>query len=161
MSFPRAAFRILLTFLLAMVAFAIAPAAQAAPTKATAPSAPPAPATGRRACPETPKPGEVTCFALFRADAHGFARAAVPQGYGPADLASAYELPTATGGDGMTVAIVDAYDTPGAEAEMGVYRAQFGLPPCTVANGCFTRVDQRGGQDFPGQNTGWQGPSSW
>ncbi|MFI5607760.1 carboxypeptidase regulatory-like domain-containing protein [Amycolatopsis sp. NPDC051903] len=150
MSFSRAALRILLTFLLATVAFAVVPAAQGVTT------APPAPVTGRRACPETPKPGEVTCFALFRADAHGVARAAAPQGYGPADLASAYELPTATGGEGMTVAIVDAYDTPDAEAEMGVYRAQFGLSPCTVANGCFTRVDQRGGQDFPAQNTGWQ-----
>ncbi|MEV8609374.1 carboxypeptidase regulatory-like domain-containing protein [Amycolatopsis sp. NPDC051373] len=154
MSFAKAALKILLTFLLAVVAFTVVPAlAQAAPAAAVAPVAP---VVGRKACPEQPKPGEVTCFALFRGDAHGMQRAAAPQGYGPADLAGAYELPTATGGDGMTVAIVDAYDTPDAEAEMGVYRAQFGLPPCTVANGCFTRVDQRGGQDFPAGNTGWQ-----
>ncbi|MGW4486557.1 carboxypeptidase regulatory-like domain-containing protein [Amycolatopsis sp. NPDC004368] len=150
MSFAKAALKTLLTFLLATMAFGVVPAAQAAP------AAPAAPVLGRKACTDDPKPGQVACFALFRADEHGLQRATAPQGYGPADLAGAYELPTGTGGDGMTVAIVDAFDTPDAEAEMGVYRAQFGLPPCTVANGCFTRVDQRGGQDFPRENTGWQ-----
>lgn len=40
-----------------------------------------------------------------------------PAGYGPADLRSAYALPSATAGAGRTVAIVDAYDDPSAEME--------------------------------------------
>jgi len=35
-------------------------------------------------------------------------------------------------------------DDPNAEKDLGVYRAQFGLPPCTTANGCFKKVNQDG-----------------
>ena len=44
---------------------------------------------------------------------------------------------------GQTIAIVDAYDDPNAEADLAVYRSQYGLPPCTTANGCFRKVDQQ------------------
>jgi len=81
--------------------------------------------------------------------------AATPSGYGPADLQSAYKLPSATAGSGQTVAIVDAYDDPTAEADLGVYRAQFGLPACTTANGCFKKVNQIGGTKYPRTNAGW------
>jgi subtilase family serine protease len=54
------------------------------------------------------------------------------------------------GGNGVTVAIVDAFDDPNAESDLGVYRSQFGLPPCTTANGCFSKV-QMGKR----ANTGW------
>jgi N-acetylneuraminic acid mutarotase len=84
---------------------------------------------------------------------------AVPAGYGPADLQSAYNLP-ATGGGGRTIAIVDAMDDPNAEADLAVYRAQYGLPPCTTANGCFTKVSQRGGTDYPAPDQGWAGEIS-
>jgi subtilase family serine protease len=50
---------------------------------------------------------------------------------------------------------VDAYDDPNAEADLGVYRSQFGLPACTTANGCFRKVDQRGGTTYPRSNGGW------
>jgi subtilase family serine protease len=53
------------------------------------------------------------------------------------------------------VAIVDAYDDPTAEADLGVYRAQFGLPPCTTANGCVRKVNQSGGANYPRKNAGW------
>jgi hypothetical protein len=76
-------------------------------------------------------------------------------GYGPADLVSAYALPT-TGGAGKTVAIVDAQDDPTAESDLAVYRSQFGLPPCTTANGCFKKVDQTGGTHYPSHNAGWE-----
>src|SRR5213079_2813892 len=76
-------------------------------------------------------------------------------GYHPSDLQSAYNLPSATGGSGQTVAIVDAYDDPTAEADLGVYRAQFGLGACTTANGCFRKVDQNGGTNYPRANGGW------
>jgi hypothetical protein len=74
-------------------------------------------------------------------------------GLHPADLSRAYALPT--GNPGRTVAVVDAYDDPAAESDLAVYRAAFGLPPCTSGNGCFRKVDQRGGTTFPRPDTGW------
>src|SRR5262245_51160355 len=59
---------------------------------------------------------------------------AVPTGFGPADLASAYNL---SGSGTGTIAIVDAFGYPNAESDLATYRSQFGLPPCTTANGCF------------------------
>ncbi|HWT06848.1 MAG TPA: hypothetical protein VN224_13885, partial [Xanthomonadales bacterium] len=69
-----------------------------------------------------------------------------PAGFGPADLQSAYRLTTAarTKGDGALIAVVDAYDTPQAEHDLAVYRARYGLPPCTTANRCFRKVNQNG-----------------
>jgi subtilase family serine protease len=77
-----------------------------------------------------------------------------PSGYGPADLQSAYGL-GASGGTGQTIAIVDAYDDPTAEKDLGVYRAQYGLAACTTANGCFRKVNQRGGTTPPAKDGGW------
>ncbi|MFH9089680.1 carboxypeptidase regulatory-like domain-containing protein [Streptomyces sp. NPDC017673] len=105
-----------------------------------------------------PKPHEFTCFGLRRTDVTArkgvLGAAADPQGFGPSDLRGAYDLP-ADGGAGATIAVVDAYDNPNAEADLAVYRAQYGLPPCTTANGCFTRTDQRGGSDYPDPDSGW------
>ena len=78
-----------------------------------------------------------------------------PGGYGPSDLQSAYKLPSATAGGGQTVAIVDAFNDPKAESDLGVYRSTFGLSPCTTANGCFRKVNQTGGTTYPPSNTGW------
>src|SRR6185437_16595565 len=78
-----------------------------------------------------------------------------PPGYGPNDLRSAYNLPSTTAGGGQTVAIVDAYDDPRAETDLGVYRTQFGLTACTTANGCFRKVNQTGGASYPVGNSGW------
>ncbi|MCU1449794.1 MAG: hypothetical protein JWP02_1964 [Acidimicrobiales bacterium] len=79
-------------------------------------------------------------------------------GFGADDLQSAYGLTAAAaggGGGGQTVAIVDAFDHPHAEADLGVYRSYYGLPACTAANGCFRKVDQRGGTTYPAVDTGW------
>ena len=78
-----------------------------------------------------------------------------PSGYNPADLQSAYKLPSSTAGSSQTVAIVDAYDDPNAESDLGVYRSQFGLSACTSANGCFRKVNQTGGAKYPRGNKGW------
>jgi subtilase family serine protease len=96
------------------------------------------------------------CHALVRTDATGKPQATgTPAGYGPADLQSAYKLAGATSG-GRTVAIVDAYNDPTAEADLGVYRAQYGLSACTTANGCFHKVSQTGSStSLPRTNTGW------
>jgi PKD repeat protein len=57
----------------------------------------------------------------------------------------------------QTVAIVDAYDDPTAEADLDVYDKQFGLPACTSANGCFRKVNQTGGTSFfPPANSDWE-----
>ncbi len=56
----------------------------------------------------------------------------------------------------MTVAVVDAYDWPNAEADLAAYRSQFGLPECSTANGCFRKVNQRGVQgSYPIADAGW------
>jgi subtilase family serine protease len=80
-----------------------------------------------------------------------------PSGYGAPDLQSAYNITSAvaTGGKGMTVAIVDAMDDPNAEKDLGVYRAQYGLPACTTANGCFKKVSQTGTTTYPLPDPGW------
>ena len=56
---------------------------------------------------------------------------------------------------GQTVAVVDAYDDPSAEADLGAYRSFFGLSTCTTANGCFRKVNQTGGASYPSGNLGW------
>ena len=68
-----------------------------------------------------------------------------PLGYGPADFAAAYNLPAAGVGNVGTIAILDEGAFPTLEADLGVYRAQYGLPACTTANGCFKQVNEHGG----------------
>jgi len=67
-------------------------------------------------------------------------------GIQPSDLQAAYNLTSlsASQGAGRTVAVIDAFSDPTLESDMGVYRATFGLPPCTVASGCLSIVDQSG-----------------
>ncbi|HEU4948032.1 MAG TPA: S53 family peptidase [Kribbella sp.] len=78
-----------------------------------------------------------------------------PVGLAPSDIQSAYALPVGAG-QGKTVAIVDAYHNPNAEADLAVYREHWGLPPCTSANGCLTTVSQRGlTTDLPAPSTSW------
>ena len=77
---------------------------------------------------------------------HAAPLAATPIGFGPPDLQAAYKidptrLATATK---PTVAIVDAYGYPKLEADLAVYRSQYGLPACTIANGCLKIVNQQG-----------------
>ena len=53
------------------------------------------------------------------------------------------------------MAIVDAGDLASAESDLAVYRSQYGLPPCTSANGCFRKVNQNGDAgSYPG-DFGW------
>lgn len=79
----------------------------------------------------------------------------VSGGFSPADLRSAYGLPSVGGAD-QTVAITIAYDDPEAEADLATYRSHYGLPPCTSANGCFEKVNQRGEEKgYPEANAEW------
>jgi subtilase family serine protease len=98
------------------------------------------------------------CHALLVTDQAGHPMVSPPQtvsGYSPANLRSAYKI-TGSGASTTTIAVVDADGYSNAEADLGVYRAQFGLPACTTANGCFKKLNQSGQQgNYPANNTGW------
>jgi Subtilase family len=79
----------------------------------------------------------------------------IPLGLSASDLQNAYRLPSSTAGKGQTVAIVDAYDDPNAEADMNVYRSKYGLPSCTTRDGCFQKVDELGSTHYPDAEQGW------
>ena len=107
-----------------------------------------------------PAAGDASCSAILHqaVDSHGNpapGATVTPSGYGPIDLQSAYALPSSTAGAGQTVAIVDAYDDPKAESDLGTYRGQYGLSACTTANGCFRKVNQSGGTSYPKANASW------
>ncbi len=80
----------------------------------------------------------------------------------PERLHAAYALPDATSSSTLqTVAVVDAFDDPTAEADLGVYDSQFGLPACTSANGCFRKVNQAGNASpLPKKQGEWAGEIS-
>ncbi len=75
----------------------------------------------------------------------------------PQSLASAYGIVWSPKlGAGKTIAVIDAYDSPAVEADLGAFSHHFGLPPCTTANGCFKRVNQLGASTpRPSFNAGW------
>jgi len=128
------------------------------PADAAGPRTPSGTAAVRDVC-GTPAPGNARCFAKVRTDLPALRKGvraadAPPPGYSPAELRSAYNLPT-TGGDDQTVAIVDAGDGATAEADLAVYRQTYGLPPCTTANGCFRKVNQEGKPAPLPANMGW------
>ena len=137
---------------------AAAPQAAQAPEAASA--ADPTGVTVARACAAPTRPGMMACLALRRTDVHEgpLVAPALPSGYGPSDLASAYNLPS--GGSGQTVAIVDAQDDPNAESDLATYRSTYGLPACTTANGCFRKINQNGGTSYPAPDSGWAGEIS-
>ena len=74
-----------------------------------------------------------------------------PAGETPQSIGLVYNLPS-TGGSNVIV-IVDAFDYATAEKDLGVFSAQFGLPSCTTANGCFTKIFASGSK--PRVNCGW------
>ncbi|MDT7553826.1 MAG: hypothetical protein QOI16_2362 [Pseudonocardiales bacterium] len=122
------------------------------------------PVQTQRLC-SLPKPGYRACMALRVVGSAAPADEVTPQtvpaqtapaGFGPADLRSAYNL-LSTGGSGVTVAIVDAYDDPDAESDLASYRSTYGLSSCTAATGCFTKVNQTGGTTYPSPDHGWAG----
>lgn len=128
------------------------------------------------ACPGPVPAGHARCFALIATDRTGrpmvnrlvpnrgerTARSnVVPAGYGPNALISAYNPAVAAtypavGQSTTIIAIVDAFGYTNAGRDLSIYRATYGLPPCTNANGCFTKFNQRGAiKSYPAQNDGW------
>jgi subtilase family serine protease len=101
--------------------------------------------------------GSARCHANVVTDSRGNPAATTsPTGLSPATIKSVYNFPTSsTAGAGKTIAIVDAYDDPTAESDLGVFSSQYGLPACTTANGCFKKVNQTGGTSYPRKDAGW------
>jgi subtilase family serine protease len=86
------------------------------------------------------------CFATLRTDS--LITSAFPDsvnGLTPSDLSSLYNYPgpaaQGTAGSAQTVAVVVVGDYALAESDLGVYRSHFGLPACTTANGCFSKIN--------------------
>ncbi len=129
-------------------------------------------ASARPACGPV-APDRARCFAIVREQTSPGSRqagegAAAPQSRGagaasagpaggltPEDLASAYGYSPKASGAGQTVGIVDAYDDPSIQSDLGAFDAHYGLPECTAANGCLTKVGQSGGAAPGADTTGW------
>jgi hypothetical protein len=88
-----------------------------------------------RACPESP--GHAQCESPI------IKTGVAPEvaGWGPSDLQAAYNLPSASKGEGQIVAIVNFHDNPNVASDLAVYRSHFGLPPAN-----FTKYNQKGQQ---------------
>lgn len=111
----------------------------------------------KKTCSE-PDPNEVGCLADVVTDSDGnpLTSLALPGGYGPAQLHTAYNLPCTPGGQTQsicntptsfgpqTLAVILAYHYPTVEEDLAMYNQTYGLPPCTKANGCLTIVNQLG-----------------
>jgi hypothetical protein len=143
------------------------------PAAATASTVSPLPRsdyTVRPAC-AAPAPGNAGCLAIrlvpitaaARAHSHPLgmtrrgpivAAKATENAFGlrPQDIRSVYfpgEQPEAPASEPQTIALVDAYNDPNAEADMKIYNEEFGLPEllkCTPGevSACFEKVNQNG-----------------
>jgi subtilase family serine protease len=72
----------------------------------------------------------------------------------PAQTRHAYGFDLiANQGAGQTIGIVDAYDDPNAEADLGTFDTQFKLAACTTSNSCFRKIYSRGTK--PATNANW------
>jgi len=116
-----------------------------------------------RACSVAKKAGLASCNAHVLSDAKGkFLVNTSPQGFGPADLRSAYNLSGRSNGNPI-VAIVDSYDDPTIKNDLDVYSKKFDLPVLPNCGGtinkssipCFSKVSQRGTTALPKANSGW------
>jgi subtilase family serine protease len=112
-----------------------------------------------KVCATATTPHTAACSALKLVNDKGVVPASTTPpstGLTPAGLRDAYKL-NGLSANGRTVAIVDAYGYPNLERDLGVYRSQFGLSACTIANGCLRIINQTGGSSLPRFNAGWAG----
>jgi subtilase family serine protease len=78
---------------------------------------------------------------------------ALPGGYGPSDLSSAYHLTSASTAT-STIAIIDAGVDGNLAADLATYRKTYGLPACTIASGCLKLENYTGGKQPAPQKSG-------
>jgi hypothetical protein len=70
-----------------------------------------------------------------------FASSLNPIGYSPAQMRTAYNLPS-SGGVGTTIAIIDAYDTPSILSYFNTFSGNFSLPDNSTGNFLVHKMDQ-------------------
>jgi subtilase family serine protease len=95
-------------------------------------------------------------YVLIAPDSTSKATASLPPStaFTPSQIRHAYGFDLVSNqGSGQVIGIVDAYDDPNAEADLGVFDSQFGLPACTSSNGCFRKVYGNG--KVPPSNANW------
>ena len=112
-------------------------------------------------CGDAPK-GQARCFALRRTDVaarKGAQPSLAVAGFGPADLQQRLQ-PAGGRRRGPDRRDRGRLRRPQRRGRSGGLPQQFGLPACTTANGCFSKVDQRGGTDYPAPDAGWAGEIS-
>jgi hypothetical protein len=155
------------TLTLVGASVAAATAAQAAPPARTAKAGGAGAGSNvRRACAPSSNPTVMSCLVLVRTDIKARSAASLGfmaptgKGFGPAQLQSAYNLPSSSDGAGESVAVVDAFDDPNAVSDLATYRSTWGLPACNPSTeaGCLTKVNQNGATSplpKPAGTTGW------
>lgn len=80
----------------------------------------------------------------------------LPTGLTPNQISHAYGFVNLSSqGKGQVIAIVDAFDDPNIETDLGVFNKRFGLPACTTKNGCFKKIYANGRK--PKTDPGWAG----
>jgi subtilase family serine protease len=102
----------------------------------------------RRTCPQ--------CQSVLVTEAKGSSKplsTALPSGYGPSDLASAYKI-TSTSTATSTIAIIDAGVDGNLASDLATYRKTYGLQACTTASGCLKLVNYTGGAQPAPQKSG-------
>lgn len=145
MSYKRVKYLVLIVVLALTMSFNSVEAQAALPANQSKAS------DAKPVCPGPAAPGDSRCYAWAKPDA-----STAPVGLSPVQMKAAYGFSTSnTAGANMTIAIVDAYNLPTAENDLNVFSAQFNLPACTTANGCFKKVSQTGGTKYPRYNSGW------
>ncbi|HEX3931966.1 MAG TPA: S53 family peptidase [Nocardioides sp.] len=97
-----------------------------------------------------------SCFVRLGRQTRATGRATTdPAGWGATALRDAYGI-GADDGTPDTIAVIDAFGYPHAEQDMNAYRAQYGLPACTKASGCFEKLNQSGSAgNYPQQDYDW------
>jgi len=123
----------------------------------------------RPVCPSLVR-GHARCLAEVVTDSHGNPAGHVtPIFYGPAEFHGAYSLPCSPTGKrpqavcrtpasfgGQTIAVIDAYSDPNIESDLATYDSYYGLPGCTIANGCLSILNQYGqSSPLPSPDQNW------
>jgi subtilase family serine protease len=75
--------------------------------------------------------------------------------YKPSQMRHAYGFDQVINqGSGQVIGIVDSYDDPIIESNLGVFNRQFGLPICSSSKGCFSKVYANGRKPATHDNGG-------
>jgi hypothetical protein len=123
-------------------------------------------------CARPANPDLAQCFAMRRAVVNRSTPGAEPlvrgdgvrpssatigpdQGLTPLDLSTAYGFNPAKPVT-QTIALVDAFNDPRLNADLQTFDNHYGLPKCSIGNGCLRVVNQRGNPKLPpNDGLGW------